>query len=42
MFSLSQSFSSQWSRSHALSKITGKYAFADVNIFGEPIFYLKS
>ena len=34
MCSLNQSFSSQWSRSHALSKIARKYAFADVNTFG--------
>ena len=33
MCSLNQSFSSQWSRSHALSKIAGN-AFADVNTFG--------
>ena len=34
MCSLNQSSSSQWGRSHALSKIAGKYAFADVNAFG--------
>ena len=34
MCSLNQSFSSQWSKSHTVSKIAGKYAFADVNAFG--------
>ena len=34
MCSLNQSFSSQWSKSHALSEIAKKCAFADVNIFG--------
>ena len=34
MFSLNQSFSSQWNRSHALSKIAWKCTFADVNKIG--------
>ena len=33
LIALNQSSSSQWSRSHALSKIVRKYAFADVNTF---------
>ena len=35
MCSLNQSFNSQWSRSHALSKIAGKYTFRDINTFGK-------
>ena len=34
MFSLNQYSSSQWSGTHALIKIAGKYAFADINTFG--------
>ena len=38
MCSLNQSFSSPWSRSHALSEIAGKYAFTDVNTFSNSHF----
>ena len=40
MCSLNPSSYSHWSRSHTLSKIAGKYAFADVNRFA--IFHFLS